>query len=253
MKSKFIISALASILWASYINAQSGGGISRDLGTRVPSTQFATSGAEAASSELWLKGLGKPINPYDESRVKGSPYYSEGFMPGQVFFNGELMGTFYLRHNAYQDEIQLKKELNDPEFQALAKAVNVGCTLGGKELLYTFFINKKGEQQSGYLIKLSEGKNYTLYTRKIKKFMEGKTSGNSLARNVPPRFIDEEEWYLGTATSNKKSEIEKSKNKFINLFDENHRAAISEFIKKEKLRTDNERDLLLTITFANNL
>ena len=228
-------------------------GLARDFGTRVQYTQWEASGAEASLSEIFVKGLGKPINPYDESRVKGSPYYSEGFQPGQIYFNGELMGTFYLRHNAYQDEIQLKKELTDPEFQALAKAVNVGCTLAGKEVLYTFFINKKGEQQSGYLIKLSEGKNYTLYSRKIKKFMEGKTSGNSLARNVPPRFIDEEEWYLGTTLSNKKSEIEKSKNKFINLFDENHRAAISEFIKKEKLKTDNERDLLLTIAFANNL
>ncbi len=236
------------------VKAQQAGGIGRNFGTRVPNTQFATSGAEATLSELWTKGLGRSTSTFDEDRIKGSPYLSINFEQGNIYFNNELAGTFFLRYNAYQDEVQIKKTLQATEpFQALVKANNVSCTIAGKEMVYTYFVNKNGEVQQGYLIKLNNGKYYNLFARKSKKFMEGKKSGNSIARDIEPRFVEDVEYYFWDNTSQDKTIIPAGKDKLIKLFAAEHQDALKGFIKKEALKLSVENHLISIFSFANGL
>lgn len=256
MKSLKVKITVFSLLAFSplFVKAQQAGGISRDYGTRVSNTQFATSGSEAALSELWAKGLGKPNVLVNEDQIKGSPYLNSEFKKGKVYFNDELVGTFFLRYNAYQDEIQISKTPQRSEpFQALVKAGNVSCTLEGNEMVYTHFVSKGGEIQQGYLIKLNNGENYKLLARKSKKFMEGKKSGNSIARDIEPRFVEEVEYYFWDNTSPHKTFLPSGKDKLIKLFAVEHQGTLKGFIKKKGLKLSVEDHLISIFSIANGL
>lgn len=62
-------------------------------------------GENIASRDLemnWLNAYRKGIKPQKfPTGVIGSPYASEVFVSGEIYFKGELSGTFPLRYDGY--------------------------------------------------------------------------------------------------------------------------------------------------------
>ncbi len=220
-------------------------GQGKDLGKRAAYTQYATSGAEAALSELLVKNLGKPVGVGAEAHIKGSPYFNEIFVLGQVLYEDFPVDTLYMRYNAYQDEIQIKKTQNEREpFQALIKSSSVSCNLNHVDIVFRDFRIGRNEFQKGYLFKLVQGKEYSLYARKFKRLRPGKKASNSLAKSIDPRFIEEIDYYMVAPESTVIVRIPNPKRKFLKLFRTRDRELVNSAIQKFKYGTAYENELL---------
>jgi hypothetical protein len=220
-------------------------GQGRDLGTRIPSTQLATSGAESALSELLIKNLGKPANPHENTWVKGSPYFDEQFLEGIVYYNGHAVDTVLLRYNAYQDEIQVKRtpDLADP-VEALLKNSAITCVLGQNRIAYKDFLNDKDQVQTSYFFTLLEGKKYGLYSRLRKIIRAGRKSSNSLARSIDAQFIDKTEYYVLTSQSLALRQLPRRKAKIPEFFQDDDRNLVVASLKKFRFNSSNQ-DLMV--------
>lgn len=221
-------------------------GITPNYGEAVSNNQLATSGAEGVLTELWLKSLGSTNNLLDENTIQGSPYFNAEFRQGSLYYDDELQGTFPMRYNAFRDQIQLKPDsVNDTVRIGLIRDHRLSCVLDGKRLFYERFRDRSNTQQSGYLFGLIESNKGIFYQRKIKRFMEGKASSNSLTREVPPRFIDQFEFYFQSSDKDQIIEIPSNRKKAAALLAPEHTSELLKFIRKNRLRTNDEQDLIL--------
>ncbi len=240
-KNNYTLSLTVAILFFGTATYAQG----KDLGKRAAYTQYATSGAEAALSELIVKNLGKPVGVDTEVHIKGSPYFNERFVSGLVLYDDLLVDTLYMRYNAYQDEIQIKKTQNEDEpFQALLKNSSVSCKLDHVAIVFRDFRIGRNEFQKAYLFRLVQGKDYSLYARKFKKLRPGKKSSNSLAKSIDPRFIEEIDYYMMAPESTVIVHIPKPKRKFLKLFRTRDRELVSSAIRKLKYGTTYEDELV---------
>lgn len=227
--------------------------ISKDFGSRVDYTQWATSGAEGALTELWLKGLGKYGDPRVKEKIQGTPFYKEDFSRGSVFYKDSVMGEFYLRYNAYNDEIQLKKTtLNEEPLSALAKNREIHGNVDGRDLVFTVFETTTKEVRYGYLFRIITGPRYQLFERYVKLFKEGKKSSNSLARSIPPKFVEQTDFYIGIAGEDTKFLLSQNKKHFLEAFPESDQPLIKKYIKENSLKISDKDDLIKLFSYLNS-
>lgn len=134
----------------------------------------------------------------DLGDINGSPYFSENFYPGKVSKGGQTSEkAFFLRYNGYNDEIEMAESATAASAsEALVKNKNIACQFNGESYLYLNFNAADGKQNEGYISPLHLGKNYKVFSRKYKKLTEGRKAKTSLEKDIPPRFIDQEETLL---------------------------------------------------------
>ncbi|MCX2679795.1 hypothetical protein OOZ15_07590 [Galbibacter sp. EGI 63066] len=228
--------------------------ISKNYGQRLDNTQYATSAAEAALSEMFVQGLGKTSETLELENINGSPYLNESFTKGKVFYKDSLMGEHFLRYNAYSDEVELKRTvLKEESIKALLKDKYIYCTISGVPVVYTSYSNDKEQMLNGYLLKITEGSQYSLYVKKTKIFKEGKISTNSLAQSIPPKFVDETEYYIGKHHDNIKIHLPVKKRKLLQVFNIALRPKIKKYIKQHKIKLKDKNELVKLIAHVNTL
>ncbi len=128
--------------------------------------------------------------------IEGSMYITDYFLPGTVYYNGEDQGIHYLRYDAYNDEVEVKKEqFEEGPIQALLKTAVISCNIDNESLFYMPHIRPDNNRAEGYLFELHKGKKYEVYMRKSKLFKEAKKAQTSLQGSFPPRLIDQVEYY----------------------------------------------------------
>ena len=115
----------------------------------------------------------------------GSPYMSEGFLPCKIYVGEEFAGNFYYRHNAYNDEIEIKDYPGDPEKMSLHTDKRFRLVAGDTELSLKTLVTENGSYRNGYLNLISSGDRFKLYTRTKVKFTEATQPVNSLVRPTP--------------------------------------------------------------------
>lgn len=220
-------------------------GQGKDFGKRVDYTQYAASGAEGALSELLVKNLGKPTHPHDVDQIKGSPYFEELFQRGLVFYDHKLIDTLFMRYNAYQDEIQVKKaQIQGEPFQALLKNSAVSCNLNHDEIEYLDFKDGKDKIQKSYFFVLVKGKKYDLYSRKQKKLRPGRKSSNSLARSIDPLFVDEIGYYVSTPENQFLVQLPERRKKILDLFESKDKDSVAMAIKQMRFNASNQDQIV---------
>ncbi|MEZ4809323.1 MAG: hypothetical protein R2819_03095 [Allomuricauda sp.] len=221
-------------------------GLGRDYGSPIPNTQSAASGVESVMTELWLKSLGKPVNAYNESLIKGSPYFEDDFMQGEIFYNNEeTPRRYYLRYNAFRDMIEVKgDEEKETEPSALLKSASISCILGGKKYRYTGFKDPKGMERMGYIIEEYKGEKLSLFSRKAKIYVKGKTPVNSLAQKIPPKFVDKIEYLVGNPDLSNLQYVPERKRKLVNFFSKKYKMDVSHILKDKAFDPKNVNDLI---------
>ncbi len=200
------------------------------------------------------KNAEKGKNDLYSEIAKGSPYFDKDFKKGAVYYNANFIGTPYLRYDAYNDEIQIKKTVHsEEEYGALLKSKELYCVIDSKRMVYRSFTNANGIE-SGYLKNLVNSGKYFLFVRKIKKYQEGRTSVNSLAASVDAKFIDEIAYYFGEKKENGiLQKIEAGRQQVLGLFNTEDRPKLKSFIRKNKLNLNSENDLMTLFYYANTL
>ena len=214
---------------------------SKETGARIPHTQFATSGAEAALSEMLLKNLGEHPGQNSTGVVKGSPFLDEALTRGKVYYKGAIADTFYMRYDAYRDELQLKKNHNGMEpFKVLLKNGDISTIYQGKPLNFLRFYNRKGTLQKGYLFQLVQGRKYNVYLRRTKKLRMGKKSTNSLAQNIAYRYITKTDYYIATPITPGIVWLPRSKHKILRFLDDEDRETVKNSVRLFPLNATRE-------------
>ena len=181
---KKILSALSVLFLAYNASAQTSGQVAN----------YNSSGSATYSAAGQLNSVLGPIQQaknklnFDTSNVQGSPYTADIFLPTTLFYGDENMGNIFYRYNAYNEEIEVKKNNSENEgIRALGRDKKIAIIVNGNPMSFTTFIDKKGLTQNGYLTKLRSGK-YSFYRRTDVKYTEGQKAQNSFIPAIPARF-----------------------------------------------------------------
>ena len=183
--------------------------------------------------------------------IQGSVYLDEDFKKGIIYYRYTPYGEYLLRYDAFNDEVELKRTAG-PEIEALHKNEAISCEIQREVYRYLSYKDKGGEVQKGYLIELFAGKHYTLYIKRAKKFKEGKPAKTSLQNPFPPRFVDDESYYLSSRAANP-TLFKPSKKALLKVVDGVDRQALEQFLKANRVDLKNRGDLTRAIVFVDGL
>ena len=198
---------------------------------------------------------GEEIGKLPLDKIKGSPYLSENFTRGDVYYEADPVGKLYMRYNIFSDEIEIKKNSVDTEYAALIKSTLINCVINDQKIVYTSFKPINEVSENGYLISLTNTSNSSVLYKRIKKIFRdrGVEASTSLSKTSPAKFSTFTSYYILTEGSKEAKEISKKSKDLLALFPEQDRSAISDFIKDEKINLKKEKDLIQLLNFINNM
>ncbi len=226
----------------------------KDFGKRTDYTQYAASGAEGLMAEMLMKSLGKPVNTYGKNQIKGSRYFDELFSRGSVYYRDKIVDTLFMRYDAYQDEIQIRKsEYTEEPIQALLRNSDIRAVIEKQSVEYLGYYTEDSERVQGYVFQLIPGSPFGLYVRKSKVLREGKVSSNSLARSVAPRYTELITYYLSQGDNVPLKPLPERKKKFLKLLPAEIRLKVQNRMEDKVYDLKEEPDLIQLVRMMNDL
>jgi hypothetical protein len=198
------------------------------------------------SSEIHFRNSGKSES---HANIDGSEYLDENFVNGEIVTpQSEHYLGIPMRYNILQDKMEVK--LTDGNIYDLSDHTKIlKVLLKDKTAIYTEYDAGK-MKKSGYLFILYQGKS-TLYFRYLKEFVKAVEETNGIVPAVPAKIVDKSgQYYVKLADGI--PQIVDSKKDFLILLN-NHAKEMEDLLKKEKLKTNNEEDLIKAITYYDSL
>jgi hypothetical protein len=183
-----------------------------------------------------------------ESEIQGSPYASKDFQEGfMVTVQNQKFVGISLRYNIYNDRIEYRDDKGNPMVFTYPEIIN-HVMIGDTKYIYSpYSVVKKIEK--GFFRVIEEGK-VSLYDRQNVMFQEAQAPG-AYKDAVPPQFIKKPvEYYIRVEPGEAKKVG--SKNELPSLFPDKQ-AELEEYIKKNKVKPNNEGDLKNLVKFYNSL
>ena len=90
----------------------------------------------------------KRVKNYDN--FQGSPYVADLFLPSTLFYKDENLGSIFYRHNALNEEIEIKKSnLEDENERGLARDKDISILVNGKKMSFKTFVTSKKRTLNG--------------------------------------------------------------------------------------------------------
>lgn len=209
-------------------------------------------GGAYASDGLFVFGI-TGSKPTPSMRIQGSQYYDEEFKLSYLkYFNKRMDKQGYMRYNAFVDEIEIAdSQISKTSDTALLKDKDLSPVISGETFIYIPYRLKDGRAVIGYLIEKFKGRNYTLYERRRKNFMEEVKARTSLENSFPPRYINSIDFYISVNGSTPVI-INKRRKDFLTFFSPSQ-STINSFIKDNKLKINNLESLIEIFQFAESL
>ena len=219
-------------------------------------SNLSSGGAAQGNTAAEIAMLLGPISDANSKRTvnweefQGSPYTSDEFEPAQLFYKNDKIGTIFYRHNALNEEIEIKESKNQQGIRGLNRDKNIIIQVDGKPMRFMTFIDKGGKTMNGYLTQLVDGENYDLYKRVHVKFTEGQKSPNSFVKSTPSRFSQFTEYYVQKKGVDRVDELQQKNSKLYALAENpEQKQLLKAFLKDNRLDVDNEEDLVRLIMF----
>lgn len=188
----------------------------------------------------------------DTIDVEGSKYIQENYIPATIsVYSGY---KFNVRYNAYDDEMEVQGKENK-SFALNKTEKNVEVTFLNTNTIYSIYSynNSDGEADFGYFQKLTSGEKASLLKKEKIMFIQEKQSKTGYDAYRPPQFKRlKDKYYIKTKNNPKAIELPKNKKLIANLFPE-VKTDILKFIKENKLKTNNKKDLIKLVNFINEL
>lgn len=183
-------------------------------------------------------------NPYrGKAKPLGSPYFQIPFAKAKVV---NINVEAFMRYNIQSDEFEFITPKNDTlildkvddfshiVFNGLNRKYDLIAYVEGKKLNY------------GYLLKLYEKNNFTLFKKENVQFTEAKVAKTSLETSMPAKYNKTSDSFF---LKNKEAgvvEFPDSKKALLKLFPDK-KAAIEDFLKTNKTDFDAESDLIQVV------
>ena len=184
--------------------------------------------------------------------VQGTRYYEDEFKLSDLeYFGRKLESIGYMRYDAYNDVIEMA---STPDVEGseilLLKNSDVIATINKKEYVFLEYDDEDIMNKKGYMIRLFNGNNYSLYQKKVKIFKEAEKTIAGITESQPPRYTSKTDFYI--QTRDQKPELIKiSKKNLINFFE--NQIEVKEFIKENKLKVREIESIISIIEFANKI
>jgi hypothetical protein len=182
------------------------------------------------------------------SITEGSEYLVDSFENGEILTSEfEQFTGIPMRYNAFKDEIEVK--LEDGKLYSLTDPTKiVQILLNSRKMIYTDF-NAAGGKKSGYLFELYQG-NSTLYCRNVKIFKD-RIPSNGITPETPAKIMDKpREYYI--RIKDELPRIFSSKKDLLEIL-KSHLSEMEEYLKKGKLKYNNEEDMVRVLTYYDSL
>ncbi|WP_372948862.1 hypothetical protein [Mariniphaga sp.] len=183
-----------------------------------------------------------------EANINGSPFLNDEFIEGSVFTTSKTQFVGVpLRYNIYNDQIEF--QLGENPVQALAAPETIEMVQYGE---YTFeyapFTNAKKIKRGFFIIE--EKGNATLYSKPQLIFENAKEPA-AYQDAVPARFLKRpDEYYIRVG---KEPAMLMAKKKDLEEVFPDHKDEISGFIKKNKVKPNDQELLKELVQFYNSL
>ncbi len=186
------------------------------------------------------------------ARIKGTAYYDKEFVEATIFANGDEAARFYVRYDAFNDDIEIKRNKHNINTESLVRDENISCKIDGETLVYKTFTDTKKNVATGYLSPIYKGGRYVIYVRKMKIYKEGKAAKTSHGTTFPPRFLDKTEYYV-TAGKHNPQHVNLRKKEVLAFFDSEEKKKIESFIKDKGLKFETPYDLAKVFEHAEQI
>ncbi|WP_343485505.1 hypothetical protein [Allomuricauda sp. d1] len=192
----------------------------------------------------------------EKFKYEGSPFFNENFKKAGIYSKDGLEGYAYVRYDGFSDEVQLKKYEHDEKIQSLLKRKDIYCVVDGTPVMLKTYETKSGTRTEGYLFRRVDAGDLQLYERKIKYFKEGKKARTSLELNVPNRFVESKEYYVGKKQNDGEAIIflKQSKKEVLKTFSQSEKyPSIKKFISEKGLNLKRDKDIFELFSYYNTL
>jgi len=235
----------ACLLWICTIEAQTSG----QVATYTPGVGALTDGLYNYAMGSVSDKMSK-LN-YEDDRIEGSPYMSNDFQQGQLYYGDEMVGNIYYRYNAYNEEIEIKQSnLKEEPVRGLSKDKKIKLVASGKPMSFKTFVNKNGNTKNGYMTQLVSG-DYKLYKFLKVTFKEAKKAENTFVKSSPAKFTQSTEYFLEGPDGKRIDQVDLSSKKLMQLVSSEKANELKAFMKENKMKVKEESDLVTAVEFLN--
>ena len=183
-----------------------------------------------------------------ENDITGSPYLNQEFMIGSLLTTDNVLyKDIPMRYNIYNDDMEFKT--GDDNYLAISNPKTMKeFRIGDDLFIYTYKKNKKGEP-SGYYQVLDNGNTKLLLQYNI-TFVD-KTEPEPYKSAQPPKFQKNVNTYFFKIGSTEPQQVSKKKD-IETIFGEKSNL-ILDFVKKQKIKLNEEIDLVKLAEYINAL
>ena len=194
---------------------------------------------------LYFVNQNRPL--YDD--IEGTPYLSDDFVPVRVNDNQKVVDV---KFNVFANNIEFKQSNGEVAILSTDGDYNFKMLDGLKtEFEIHSYSNDKGEKDRTFFKKIRTGENFTLFLKENVKLIPKKIATSGFEQNQPARFsMSKSTFYVGKFKEGfgELSAVPLRK-KEISIYFKDRSKAIHQFIKKRKLKLDNEEDLVELFNF----
>lgn len=215
-----------------------------------------TPGVGAETDGLYLYAMGDISDKmdklsYEDSSIEGSPYMSNSFNQGKLYYGDEAVGNIYFRYNAYNEEIEIKQNnLEEEPIRGLGKDKKIRLVANGKAMSFKTFVDKNGNTKNGYVTLLSDGA-YKLYEHLKVTFKDAKRAENSFVQASPAKFSQFTEYYIEKPDGKRIDQIELNNKKVLEVLETEKANELKAFLKENKMKIKDVQDLYTVVNFLN--
>jgi hypothetical protein len=202
----------------------------------------------SSRTQVLQQKLNNPI-VNDTIGLVGSPYEFKSFLPANVYFKDTLMGSYLVRYNVFNDEMQVRKN-SSKDIEALLKTNEISVKMNDLNYVYYNYVSDEIFQQ-GYFLEIVKGEKANFLVRKKKIYVPGRKSKNSYVPASPNRFSDTEDYFVLFQGKNQPVEIPTSSKKFLAMFDDGNTEKYQNFINENNIKLKNSKDLEKFFIFYN--
>jgi len=188
------------------------------------------------------------LTEYILNNVEGTPFMNDEFIMGEIYtVDSATIDGAMLRYNVYSDKMEVKHK---GMLYELSEEMVKGVVINDKTFSYLPYKYAKRET-SGYLEIIQDG-TCKLYCKHGKKFKEAHPQKAMEDGPSPAEFRDLPKIYLIMKTSDTKALGIKNKKALVQILPE-HKSEIHAFIKKNKIKHNDEVDLKKLLAYYNAL
>jgi hypothetical protein len=184
-----------------------------------------------------------------ESNIEGSPYLHEEFDSATLYSGSEKRYRgLVMRYNIYSDQIEFKNEndqlrvLTNPEIVRLIE-------MGEDTIVYRPYQMGGQSVDFGFFLVLEDGP-VNLLVKKMMIIREAKLAG-AYAEAEPARFVSKPDTYF-LQSAGRPAHVIVGKKGLVELFPDKSKE-VSNFIKKNKIKTSKPEDLIELVRYYNGL